>query len=173
MYMFELRCSFLAFLAIAMAACSEAAPPEPKRFTRVDIPGNYELVERDMADGRILKRTDAAGFISFTPDHQNLNLFIRNPGGKLASESSIIRYTLDDRQYCEWIEYTTRKDLDAPGVTNTAPAVTDHCTPINQVGDTVVFAPPGESVSTTWSKDGFTAVIPGQFTDHWRKVKSK
>ena len=80
----------------------------------------------------------------------HFNLFVRNADGTLASESSIIRYTLSEEQYCEWVEYTTRNNLDAPGITNEAP--------------------PGESVSTTYDRSGFTAVIKGQFTDHWRKI---
>jgi hypothetical protein len=83
---------------------------------------------------------------------------------------SIIRYTLTEQQYCEWIEYTTRNNLDAPGVTNQAPPVSSHCTPIRKAGDSLIFAPPGESVITTYDRNGFTAVIKGQFTDHWRKV---
>jgi hypothetical protein len=33
-----------------------------------------------------------------------------------------------------------------------------------------IFAPPGESVTTTHDRNGFTAVIEGQFTDQWRKI---
>ena len=57
-----------------------------------------------------------------------------------------------------------------PGITNEAPGVSSHCTPIEVAGDRVVFAPPGESVVTTYDRNGFTAVIEGQFTDHWRRI---
>ena len=57
----------------------------------------------------------------------NLNLFVKNRDGTVASESTVGRYIFSADKYCEWIEYTTRKDLDKPGVTNEAPAVTDHC----------------------------------------------
>jgi hypothetical protein len=97
-------------------------------------------------------------------------LFIRNADGTLGSESSIIRYTLNEDQYCEWIEYTIRNNLDAPGVTNEAPPVSSHCTPIKKAGEKLIFAPPGESVTTTYDRNGFTAVIKGQFTDRWRKI---
>jgi len=160
----------MAALTFGLTACDATAPPVAKAFGPADIAGTYEMVERVMADGRVLKKPDIAALYTLADGRGNLNLFIRNPDGKQASESSILRYTLSDTQYCEWIEFTTRKDLDAPGVTNVAPPVTDHCTPIRTIADTVVFAPPGESVSTTWDRRGFTAVIPGQFTDHWRKI---
>ena len=57
----------------------------------------------------------------------NLNLFVKNRDGTVASESTVGRYIFSADKYCEWIEYTTRKDLDKPGVTKEAPAVTDHC----------------------------------------------
>jgi hypothetical protein len=65
------------------------------------------------------------------------------------SGSSIIRYTLSEKQNCEWIEYTIRNNLDAPGVTNEAPPISAHCTPTKRSGGKIVFAPPGESVTTT------------------------
>jgi hypothetical protein len=96
--------------------------------------------------------------------------FVRNADGTLASESSIIRYTLSEEEYCEWVEYTTRNNLDAPGVTNEAPPVSSHCTLIKKACDRIFFAPPGESVTTTYDRSGLAAVIKGQFTDHWRKI---
>jgi hypothetical protein len=36
-----------------------------------------------------------------TTTRGTINLFIRNADGTLDSESSIIRYTLTDEQYCE------------------------------------------------------------------------
>jgi hypothetical protein len=135
-----------------------------------ELTGTYELVDRVLDSGKVLRRPDIAALYTFGNGRANFNLFVRNADGTLASESSIIRYTLSDEQYCEWIEYTTRNNLDAPGVTNEAPPVAAHCTPIKKAGDKLIFAPPGESVTTTYDRHGFTAVIKGQFTDHWRKI---
>ncbi len=134
------------------------------------IEGTYELIDRTLANGKVLKHPDIAALYTMAGGRANLNLFVRNADGSLASESSIIRYTLTSTHYCEWIEFTTRNNLDAPGLTNVAPPVTDHCTPIKVFRDKVVFAPPGESVTTTYDRKGFTAIIGGQFTDRWRKV---
>jgi hypothetical protein len=154
--------------AAGLVAVADQRQPAPVRAA--DLPGPYELVARVLDSGKVLPRPDIAALYSFGNGRANLNLFVRNADGTLASESSIIRYTLTDQQYCEWIEYTTRNNLDAPGVTNEAPPVSSHCTPIKKAGDSLIFAPPGESVITTHDRSSFTAVIKGQFTDHLRKV---
>jgi hypothetical protein len=160
-------------ITLILAAAGISAPAQQRSLARLrtsDLPGTYELIDRVLADGRVLQRPQIAGLYTFAQGRANLNLFLRNPDGTLASESSIIRYTLSEKEYCEWIEYTTRNNLDAPGVTNEAPAVSSHCTPIRAEGDKLVFSPPGESVTTIYDRDGFTAVIKGEFTDHWRKI---
>jgi len=168
-----MRTGFYAGLvgALVVGTGVAGAPNKVPPLRASDLPGSYELVERDLADGKVLRRPDIAALYTFGHGHANFNLFVRNPNGALASESSIIRYTLSDTEYCEWVEYTTRNNLDAPGVTNKAPPVSSHCTPIKAGGGRVVFAPPGESVVTTWDPHGFTAVIKGQFTDRWRKIE--
>jgi hypothetical protein len=151
-----------------LAVFADQRQPAPLRAS--ELPGTYELVDRVLIGGRVLRRPDIAALFTFGNGRANFNLFVRNADGTLASESSIIRYTLSEGQYCEWIEYTTRNNLDAPGVTNEAPPVSSHCTPIKKAGARIVFAPPGESVTTTYDRNGFTAVIKDQFTDHWRKI---
>jgi hypothetical protein len=101
----------------------------------------------------------------------NLNLFLKNEDGTLASESTISRYKLTASEYCEWIEFTVRKDLDAPGVSNEAPAVTKHCSPITMKDGRIVFTPAGEGVVLSFDVDGFTAIAAGQFVDHWKKIR--
>lgn len=106
-----------------------------------ELPGTYELVDRVLVGGKVLRRPDIAALYTFGNGRANFNLFVRNADGTLASESSIIRYTLSEEEYCEWVEYTTRNNLDAPGVTNEAPPVSSHCTSIKKAGDRIVFAP--------------------------------
>lgn len=163
-------CAGAVLTSAAGGLAASAAQRQPAPLRAADLPGTYEWVDRVLVSGKVLRRPDIAGLYTFGHGRANLNLFIRNGDGTLASESSIIRYTLSERQYCEWIEYTTRNNLDAPGITNEAPPVTSHCTPIKATGDKVIFAPPGESVITTYDRNGFAAVIKGQFIDHWRKI---
>jgi hypothetical protein len=167
------RVALCAGAVLAVAAGGFAAlagQRRPASLRASDLPGTYELVDRVLVGGKVLWRPDIAGLYTFGHGRANLNLFVRNAGGTLASESSIIRYTLSEKQYCEWIEYTTRNNLDAPGITNEAPPVSSHCTPIKSAGDKLIFSPPGESVTTTYDRNGFSAVIDGQFTDRWRKI---
>jgi|SRR5665213_904835 len=158
----------LTFVAGGFAALAEQGHAATLRAS--DLQGTYELVDRVLVSGKVLRRPDIAGLYTFGRGRANFNLFIRNADETLASESSIIRYTLSEKQYCEWIEYTTRNNLDAPGVTNEPPPVSSHCTPIKVADDKVIFAPPGESIVTTYDRNGFTAVIKDQCTDHWRKI---
>lgn len=169
-----MRALFVALCAVAILTIADVglalAGQRKPALQPADLSGTYELVDRVLANGKVLKRPDIAGLYTMANGRANLNLFIRSADGTLASESSIIRYTLSETIYCEWIEYTTRNNLDAPGLTNVAPPVASHCAPIKVAGDKVVFAPPGESVTTTYDRKGFTAIIDGQFTDHWRKI---
>ncbi len=101
----------------------------------------------------------------------NLNLFVKNGDGTIASESTVGRYTFSTDKYCEWIVYTTRNNLDKAGVTNEAPAVTNHCTPVTSKDGRFNFSPPGEGVEVSFGAEGFTAKIGGDFVDHWRKIR--
>src|ERR1017187_1896724 len=134
--------AFLTFGAAGFAVFADQRQPAPLRAS--ELPGTYELVDRVLDSGKVLRRPDIAALYAFGNGRANFNLFVRNADGTLASESSIIRYTLSEEQYCEWIEYTTRNNLDAPGVTNEAPPVSSHCTPIKKAGDKLIFAPPHE-----------------------------
>ena len=124
-----------------------------------------------MSNGEELRPPEIVALYTMHHGRRNLNLFIKNKDGTLASESSIFRYTLTPLQYCEWIVYTIRNNLDAPGLTNEAPPLTNHCTRVASKNGQIVFAPPGEGVETRYDKNGFTATISGQFVDYWRKVR--
>jgi hypothetical protein len=160
--------AIMSFGLVHVSGSADQQKGAPLRVS--DLPGTYELIDRVLSGGKVLHRPDIAALYTFENGRASLNLFVRNADGTLASESSIIRYTLNEAQYCEWIEYTTRNNLDAPGVTNEPPPVSSHCTPIKRAGEKLIFAPPGESVVTTYDRNGFVAVIKGQFTDHWRKI---
>lgn len=136
-----------------------------------DIDGTYELTNRVMSSGEEIRPPAIVALYTMDHGRGNFNLFVKNKDGTLASESTISRYTLTAAQYCEWIVYTTRNNLDSPGVTNEAPPVSDHCIRVFSRDRRIVFAPPGEGVESSFDKDGFTATIPGQFVDHWRKVR--
>lgn len=156
----------LAMLAIA-AALGAAATSSVTR----SIDGTYELTERVLADGTVLRPPSIAALYTLVQGRFNLNLFVKKRDGTIASESTIGRYTFSTSRYCEWIAYTTRNNLDEPGVTNEAPEVTEHCTPVSSKNGRFNFSPPGEGVAVSFGPDGFTATIGGEFVDHWRKIR--
>jgi hypothetical protein len=135
------------------------------------IDGTYELTERVMADGRVLRPPSIVALYTMADGRFSLNLFVKNADGTIASESSVGRYTFNADKYCEWIVYTIRNNLDKPGVTNEAPAVSDHCTPVTSKNGRFNFSPPGEGVEVSFGPEGFTARIGGEFVDHWRKIR--
>jgi hypothetical protein len=151
-----------------LAVHSEAATPAPLSAPSID--GTYELTERVMANGAVLRPPSIVALYTMSDGRFSLNLFVKNPDGTIASESSVGRYTFSADKYCEWIVYTIRNNLDKPGVTNEAPAVTDHCAPVTSKDGRFNFSPPGEGVEVSFGAEGFTAKIGGEFVDHWEKM---
>lgn len=135
------------------------------------IDGTYELQERVLASGTVLRPPEVVALYDLHRGKFNLNLFVKSSDGTIASESTIGRYTFSAKKYCEWITYTIRNNLDKPGVTNEAPALTDHCAPVDAKNGRFDFAPPGEGVTLSIGPEGFTGTISGEFVDHWQKVR--
>jgi hypothetical protein len=142
-----------------------------KKASQESIDGTYELTERVMADGTVLRPPSVVAFYTMANGQFNLNLFVKNRDGTVASESTVGRYTFSADKYCEWIVYTIRNSLDKPGITNEAPAVSDHCTTVTLKDGRFNFSPPGEGVQVSFGAEGFTARIGGEFVDHWRKIR--
>jgi hypothetical protein len=161
-------------LILLTALTRSAVPSEPPHSapsSPASIDGTYELTERVMADGTVLRPPSVVALYTMADGRFNLNLFVKKGDGTIASESTIGRYTFSADKYCEWIVYTIRNNLDKPGVTNEAPAVTDHCTPVTSKDGRFNFSPPGEGVEVSFGAEGFTAKIGGEFVDHWRKIR--
>jgi hypothetical protein len=135
------------------------------------IDGTYELTERVMADGTVRRPPEIVALYTMADGRFSLNLFVKNGDGTVASESTVGHYTFSADKYCEWIVYTTRNNLDKPGVTNEPPAVTDHCTLVTSKDRRFIFSPPGEGVEVSFGAEGFTAKIGGEFVDHWKKIQ--
>src|SRR5581483_11128789 len=132
-----------------------------------DLDGTYELEKRVTSDGKEIVSPTIGGLYSLAHGRGNFNLFWVNKDHTLVSESTITRYTLTGSEYCEWIVFTLRNNIDQPGVSNEAPAVKNHCSPVTLREGRIVFEPPGEGVVMSVGKDGFTATAAGEFIDHW------
>lgn len=155
-------------LGLGLAVFADQRQQAPLRAA--DLPGTYELVERVYEDGKVLRQPEIAGLFIFIKGRGSLNLFLRHPDGTVGSASSLFRYTINDEQYCAWIEYTIHNNLSTPGVTNAIPPVSSHCAPITKDGDKIAFPAPGERLVRTFERKAFVSVSKGRFTDHWRKI---
>ena len=139
--------------------------------SKVSIDGTYELMERVMNDGTILRAPAINGLYMLFHGRFNLNLFFKKKDGTMSSESTIGHYTFTKNQYCEWIDYTIRNNLDSAGATYNGPVVTNHCANVIWNKDGFSYSPPGESVDVIFRSDSFMAKIPGEFVDHWKRVR--
>ena len=160
-------------LTLLSALALPAAHPAPAMAapTRPSIDGTFELTERVMANGSVLRPPAVVALYTSVSGRFNLNLFVRKDDGSIASESTVGRYTFSADKYCEWIIYTVRKDLDKPGVTNEAPTLSDHCTAVRLKDGRIEFSPPGEGVEVSYGREGFTAKIGSEFVDRWARVR--
>jgi hypothetical protein len=160
-------CASILLSALARSAVhSKSAPSIP-----ASIDGTYELVERVMASGAVLRSPSIVGLYTQAAGHFNLNIFVKKDDGTIASESTVGHFTFSADKYCEWIIYTIRKDLDKPGVTNEPPPIGDHCALVTSKNGRFNFSPPGEGVEVSYGSEGFTASIGGDFVDHWTKIR--
>ena len=151
------------------AVRSEPAPSAPSSPASID--GTYELMERVLANGTVLRPPSIVALYTMADGRFSLNLFVKNADGTIASESTVGHYTFSADRYCEWIVYTIRDNLDRPGVTNEPPALTDHCTSVTSKDGRFNFSPPGEGVEVSFGAEGFTAKIGAEFVDHWKKIR--
>jgi hypothetical protein len=135
------------------------------------IDGTYELTQRVMSGGTVLKPPLVSGLYTLRRGRFHLNLFFVNSDGTIASESTNGHYTFNSTRYCEWVDYTIRNNLDKPGVTTEAPVLEDHCAPVISKNGRFNFSPPGEGVATSFGRGGFTARLGTEFVDHWRKIE--
>jgi hypothetical protein len=152
-----------AWAADATAAGAHTAVPS--------IAGTYELEKRVMADGSEILPPAARALYTLNHGRGYFNLFLKNKDGTLVSESTISRYTFTASEYCEWIEFTLRKDLDNPGVSNEVPPVRKHCSPVTIKDGRIAFEPAGEGVAVSSDRNGFTASVAGQFVDQWKRLR--
>jgi len=163
---------FKALIGITVAAVAIAAnSQQTARASAPNIDGTYILVKRVKADGTELKSPAIEGIYTMRHGHGSLNIFWKKDSATLASESTILKYSLTASEYCEWIVYTVRNNIDAPGISTDAPQVANHCTPVKVDKGELVFAPPGEGVTTSFDEKGFKATIAGELTDYWVKIR--
>jgi len=139
--------------------------------SKTHIDGTYELTKRVLNNGTILRLPTIKALYTLFRGRINFNLFLKKEDGTMSSESTIGHYTFANNQYCEWIDYTIRDNLDSAGATYNGPVVANHCATVTWLKGGFSYSPPGESVEVIFRSGGFTAKIAGEFVDYWKKVK--
>src|SRR5947207_15633408 len=79
---------------------SEPALSAPSSPPSID--GTYELTERVMADGTVRRPPSIVALYTLAHGRFNLNLFVKNRDGTIASESTTGCYTFSATKYCKW-----------------------------------------------------------------------
>lgn len=136
------------------------------------IEGTYKLVLRELPDGKKLGPPDIVGYMTFTKEYRNFNVYWKDPQGKAFSISYVASYTLKDKEYSEKsIYYMENNEIDGKPVRydHTGPSGTS---PVIRKNGRVEFQLPlyGEPFGV-FEGNKFTASRKGAFVDHWEKVK--
>ena len=121
----------------------ETSSPSRRFAVRMPTAIRPTVEEASMADGTVRRSPEIVAVYTMIDGRFSLNLFVKNGDGTIASESTVGRYTFRADKYCERITHTIRNNLDKPGITNDAPAVTDHCTLVTSKDGRFSFSPPG------------------------------
>jgi hypothetical protein len=136
------------------------------------IEGNYKLVLRELPDGKKLGPPDVIGYMTYTKEYRNFNVYWKDPQGKAFSISYVASYKLSDKEYREKsIYYIENNRIEGK------PVKYDHtgptgASPVVRKNGRVEFQLPlyGEPYGV-FEGDTFTASRKGAFVDHWEKVK--
>lgn len=137
----------------------------------LSIEGTYIFVNRDLTPGSTTQSTNVEGMMTFTKKYRNFNISWEEPGGKHRSLAVVAEYKLTPDSYQQtpvyWLSYDESQSVAA---NYTVPADFAKPSPVTFKSGKVSFDVNGEGVSLTFEGNTFTAVMPGQFTDHWKRV---
>src|SRR5438445_11641274 len=98
-------------LLTALAQSAVHSKPISAPLTPLSIDGTYELTERVMANGTVLRPPSIVALYTMVDGRFSLNLFVKDGDCTIASESTVRRYTVSTDKYCDWNVYTTSNDL--------------------------------------------------------------
>jgi hypothetical protein len=157
-------------LVTLLASLTLAAPARKPASPVPHIVGTYKLVDRVLQDGRVLTDKGIQGMMTYTAQYRNFNLHWTEADGRAVSIAYVCGYEFKNGQYCERPIYWMQNNLGEPGLKYDVPSNKADCTKVTMDGTKVTFAITGEPV-VSFKGDSLTAVLEGQFVDHWVKVK--
>jgi hypothetical protein len=135
------------------------------------VEGSYQLVERKLPDGTIIKPPEIIGLWTYTKTHRNFNIMRKDATGKFTSRSLVSTYALSGTEYTETVLLHIRTDqiggkdvvYDVGGKARNAPAAVE--------GTRLQFKLPHEALApVTVEGNRITVIAPSGGVDVWEKV---
>jgi len=164
--------ALVAVIAIGLAGIGLGQGSDKSaKGSAMSIEGTYVLKQRVMADSSVLTGPDVGGMMTYTKDLRQLNVFWKNPDGSIASRSMVTEYKLTGNGYDETSLFLLDQNIMGEGL-KTSMTQESGSGEVTVNGKEVSVKMPlfGEP-TITFTPDGLTADMHGQWVDHWEKVK--
>lgn len=163
----------LSFVGMAVIVALSVASVNAESMKKPSgIMGTYQLIFRELPDGAKQKPPDVIGFITFTKDRRNVNVYWKDDKGKSVSISYVATYELTGKEYSEKnIYFMINDEIGGKGITYDLSGV-NGTSPVKAKGSRIEFQLPlhGEPY-VVFEGDKFTATRAGAFVDHWEKIE--
>lgn len=167
-YVQEFKAVWLAAAIVAMTIGFATAPAVAQTSA---IEGTWNLVGRDLPDGKKVMSPDIQGLMTFTKGYRNINVLWRTPDGKWGSFSAIAAYKLSSSEYTETLQFSAFNDpASGKGVEYIVGGGTKS-SPVEKEGRVLHIQPPFDPPSWNFDGDKQTSILKGAFVDHWERVK--
>ena len=164
--------ALVAVLVIGLAGAGLAqGSDKAAKGSAMSIEGTYVLNKRVMADSSVITGPDVGGMMTYTKDLRQLNVFWKNPDGSISSRSLVTKYKLTGNGYDETSLFLLDQNLMGEELKTlmTSESGTGEVTVKGK--ETEVKMPLFGEPTLTFTPDGLTANMAGQWIDYWEKVK--
>lgn len=164
----------IAAVAIAVGALAisvTAGEGSGKAHGQQSLDGTYELVQRVMQDGTILKPPAITGLLMYANGYRNFNLMWTGPDGQEYSISKVAKFTFDGHNYTEKnVAYFQNLPEEAGGMMYDLSATSGKAVVKHIDTGFVIQFPLHDEPLVTFSRFGIDAEREGDFHDFWQKL---
>src|SRR5438067_10416637 len=137
----------------------------------VSIDGNYELVSRDLPDGKVQRPPQVMGWLTMDDGMRNFNVYWTNPDGKASSIAAASSYQMQDGTFTETNRYYMVNDAtSSKGITYDLSNAVGTAQVWRTEGQIRFKLPLHDEPEVVFTHDGMTATRTGAFVDHWKRV---
>jgi hypothetical protein len=168
----------MALTAGVLFGCSDEAAQAERSGSQDAEPenalvGSYRLTARDLPDGTRLEPPEVFGYMTYLDDIRHFHLSGPGSDGERFSVNFVASYELSDEIYTEsTLLQVTHNVPPGTGVAYN-PEPNSFRIPVTQQEDTlsVSFQDTESGPVLTFTTQGMTAEQPGEFVDHWVRVR--